>query len=74
MPLGVPLNDTGQSDNPGELPASGAQRDNQVWSSLGALFTGAWLPPDLLATWWERVLVAIIVVASTFVDIVRHGL
>jgi hypothetical protein len=78
MPPRAPLNDMGQSDNPEESPATttGAQRDSEVRQSLRALITGAWLPPDLLETWWERVLavVAIAIVVWTLVDIVRQVL
>jgi hypothetical protein len=66
----------GQSDNPEEPPAIDAPRHNQVQPFLRALITGAWLPPDLLVTWGERVLavVAIVLVVWALVDIVRQGL
>ena len=76
-PSRATLNDMGQSDNPEESPATtGAQRDSQARQSLSALITGAWLPPELLETWWERVLavVAIALVVWTLVDILRQVL
>ena len=55
----------GQSDDPEEPPATDVQRQTRVR-----------LPPDLLQTWWERMLaiVAMGLVAWTIIDIARTGL
>ena len=54
----------GHSDDPEEPQATDVQRQTRVR-----------LPPDLLETWWERVLaiVAIGIVEWTIVDFVRYG-
>jgi hypothetical protein len=56
--------------------AIGAQQDHGVWSAWGDLVTWAWLPPDLLVTWGERVLavLALLLVACLLLDIVTWGL
>jgi hypothetical protein len=67
----------GQSDNLDEPVASEAQRDNRVRpaTSTRSGITSVRLPPDLLETWWERVLAIVVVglVVWTIVDIVRYG-
>jgi hypothetical protein len=66
---------TSMSDDldPDEPPAIGAQQDHGggVWSALGDLVTWAWLPPDVLETWGERVLavVALLLVMWLLFDI-----
>jgi hypothetical protein len=64
------------SDDPEEPPAIGAQRAHRVWSALGDLITGVWLPPDLLQTCGERVLavVALVLVGLLLFDILTRGL
>jgi hypothetical protein len=53
----------GQSDNLDEPDASEAQRENRVRpaTSTSSGITGVRLPPDLLETWWERVLAIVVV-------------
>jgi hypothetical protein len=67
----------GQSDNLDEPAASEAQQGNWVRpsSSTSSEVTGIRLPPDLLETWWERVLAIVLagLVVWTIVDIVRNG-
>jgi hypothetical protein len=64
----------GESDDPEEPPATEVQRQTPARSS--SAIAGVRLPPDLLETWWERVLaiVAIGLVAWTIVDVARYGL
>jgi hypothetical protein len=64
------------SDDPEEPPAISAQQDHRVWSALGNLITGAWLPPDVLVTRWERVLavVALVLIGWLLFDILTRAL
>ena len=63
----------GQSDDPEEPPATEVQKQDRA--RLSSAIAGFRLPPDLLETWWERVLaiVATGIVEWTIVDIVRYG-
>jgi hypothetical protein len=76
MSSGVQLNDTGQSDNLDEPAASEAQQvtgcGRHRRRARGSRVSGC---PDLLETWWERVLaiVAVGLIVWTIVDIVRYG-
>jgi hypothetical protein len=58
--------DMAQSDNSDQPDAGGRRR---------IFISAVNLPPDLLATWWERLLavVAIALVVWTLADIVRNG-
>jgi hypothetical protein len=65
-----------KSDDPEVPPATGAQRDRQGRSVLGDLITWAWLPPDVLVTWWERILavLALVLIGYLLFDIAWHEL
>jgi hypothetical protein len=54
-----------QSDNSEDPLPAGAQRNDQGRSR------GVWLPPDVLVTWWERLLtvVALLLVMWLLLDI-----
>jgi hypothetical protein len=63
-----------QSDIPSKPPPNDA--DHQSRSFLHAFPRAIRLPPDVLETWWERVLAAVAVsmVGWTVADIVLNGL
>jgi hypothetical protein len=46
-------------------------RASQVRPSSSAVVNGVWLPPDILETWWERVL-AVVATALVVPDARRY--